>query len=361
MDTPKKRNIFKTLSFLGILLVIVYLLLVSPHVFLVLLNVFWLLLTIITITFLILGTLTILGKKQEAGKIIDLVLKGSITVIDITSFLKTLVEEFKKIVKMVVVLIIPYLSLVLAFILYLVILYGYKYIGKTNDVFIPTLGLSIGLTLIIGILNRPKKISDQVTTWIQDALKLFNRSFIDSLEIFVFILFLTIDSTKLFFLPQHLNIPLHSKIGGYDLMTRSIVFTDHASITFMLIGAGILLELTRNILRLFVTTIIYYKNPDKFIPEAKGQGRAGLFKGALKKTVADAKDEILYFSAFTTFMMIVFLLFPRLKLIALIGVSAGNLIIDLVFPQRLTMKKPKGQEDIISRTFDRIFRIRTLE
>lgn len=361
MDAPKQKNIFKTLSYFGILLLVIYILFTYPHVFLVLLNVFWLLLTIITISFLVLGTLTIMGKRQEAGKIIDLVLKGSITLIDITSFIKSLVEEFKKIVRRVVIFAIPYLSFIVAFVLYLVILYGYKYIGKTNDVFIPTLFLSIGLTLILGILNRPKKTQEQSITWIQEALKLFNRSFIDSLEIFIFILFLTIDNTKLFFLPKDLNVSLHAKVGTYDLMTRSIVFTDHAKTTFILIGAGILLELIRNILRLLVTTIIYYKNPDKFIPESKGYGRAGLFKGALKKTVAEAKDEILYFSAFTTFMMIVFLVFPRLKLIALIGVSAGNLIIDIMFPQRLTIKKPKEQEDIISRTFDKIFRIRTAE
>ena len=74
----------------------------------------------------------------------------------------------------------------------------------------------------------------------------------------------------------------------------------------------------------------------------------------MKKTVLVSKDDFLKFSAFTVFIIFVFLFFPRLKLLALISASVSGLIMDLAFTRRLT--EEFKSEDIMSRIFQRLSR-----
>lgn len=326
-----------------------------PRAFLVIINIVWLILLILVLVFVAIGFLTVIGLKVEAGRIIDLFLEGSLTIIDAMQFVKKLIEEFIKTLKEAAILLIPYVSYLVAGILYLLILTFYKWIGRSYDVTFPTIFLAFLLTTIAGILHlHVPDGREESNEWLREVRTKFRRHFVDGFEIALFILFLTIDSTNLFFLPKELNISLEAKLGNYDLMTRSFAFADQFRVTLTLIILGITIEVVRNIIRLVVVAVNYYKNPLRYL-DITFNTTAERIKWALRKAVSDAKDDILVFTAFTTLLMLVFLLFPRLKLLALVTASATSLFLDLAIPRRLVITE---RDDLLARALDRIFKIR---
>lgn len=170
------------------------------------------------------------------------------------------------------------------------------------------------------------------------------------MELMIFVFFLTMDSTNLFFIPESLNVPLHSAIGSYDLMKRGIVFKDHTDVTLTLVIATIGLEVFRYFLKLARQAIIFYEK-SAMEPSIN---RSLLIKDSIRLSFSNSKREVLKFITFTTFLISVFLLFPRLKTLLMVVTSVNLLILDLIKPDRLVIK---SSSDLISRILGKIFRL----
>jgi hypothetical protein len=326
-------------------------------------SVLWVIAFATTTILLIIGGLTIIGKHKEASKIIDLVVEGSVTAIDIYDFLKLLYKTFIQILKDAVLIMVPYFAYFVAVIVFLLILALYKFIGTKVDVTVPTILMTVTLTFLVGVMTRPKEPKPepdvppkraQLVKFIKQVIASFNRSFIDGFEVAVFGLFLTIDSTNLFFLPDSLNKPLHATLAGHDIMVRGFSPTD-ASVMFKLVTLGIFIEIIRLGIKLLAEAINYYKNMNLQGAKFSEDDKTILAKALIRVVMARAKNQILRFSAFTSFMIFVFLMFPRLKLVALIATSATSLILDLMFRKRLTFRE---SEDLLNRVFNRLLPIK---
>lgn len=96
---------------------------------------------------------------------------------------------------------IPIYAVVTAILLYIFILYLFKAVGQTSDVTLMTIMISSVTMLFVGFLNRPQPENDRPLSHSQR----FTRYFNDAFEVMLFIFFLTMDSTKIFFFPESLN------------------------------------------------------------------------------------------------------------------------------------------------------------
>ena len=349
-----RKAIVATMIFFGIIIVLG---IIHPRVFYIVANILWTIGFTLSILFVIVGILTILGRKKEAGAVIDLALEGSLTAIRIIEFLKELKETFIEISKRVILIAIPYFSYIIAAITYLIVIILYKAYGTNNDVLVMTIAVTIVLTFLAGLMNLPKKDDNKMfkSAFLNKVTKSFTRHFIDGFEVALLVLFLTIDSTDLFFLPDALNVPISAQFGNYDFMQRGFS-TYQIDVTLKLVMIGLLLEFIRNVLRLVAEAKYYYRFPQKYFGDTKFETKTELLKATIKKTISESKDEIMRFTAFTSLMIFAFLFFPRLKLVALIFASLTNLLLDIIFSKRLTYRK---QEDLLSRLFNKIFRIKS--
>ena len=345
----------------GFALFIVILILLGifkPSLFFAIINIFWFVIFITALTIVTLGTLTFLGRKEEAKRIINMFLEGSMTVIDIVEFLGDLWRTFVQLTKDAILIAIPYFGVVLAGLVYYLIILAFKVTGKYTDVTIPTIVLSVVVTFAAGAMVAPRKTEtfSRLSIRLREALVKFKRTFVDSFEVVIFLLFLTIDSTNLFFLPEGLNQEVRATVGDYDLMVRGFVLSDHTGTTFRIIAVVVSLELLRRLVKVGATFRKYYRNLDLLasLEEISTMRTSKKVKLALRKTAAVVSDDFLMFAAFTVFITLVFLLFPRLKLVALISASVAALILDLVFPARLTFE---GSNDLLSRIFQKILAI----
>lgn len=337
-------------SIILILLSITY-----PSVFTIVKNLIWVTIFSVAMLFFTVGVLTVIGRKKEASKVIDLILEGSVSMIDIMDLLSIFYKTFLESMKKVAATVIPYFAYVLSIFIYFGILALYKYVGSLKDVAILTIVLTIILTITVGFLNRPKAVQNTIkfNEYFNNILKNFRKYFVDSFEITIFILFLTIDSTNLSFLPSELNVPINATISNYNLIYRGFS-ADHVDITVKLVGIGLFVESLRMALKLGATALKVYNttplNGSLNAQEASVQKR----KQVIRKTVHKSKGNIMRFASFTTFMMFVFMFFPRLKLVALITASTTNLFLDVVIPGRLTFTQ---STDLISRIFNKVVRV----
>jgi len=320
----------------------------------------WFLIIFVTIVFSLLGILTFIGRKKRAEQIIDLFLEGSLTLIDIINFIRETTISFFGNIGNVLISLIPYLSFIIAGAIYLLILMFFKFIGKYYDVTITTVVLSFLISIVGGYLTLPK--NRKIKLWppptkVEIVMVKFKKNFTDAFEAVILLLFLTIDSTSLYFLPNELNIPVRAAIGNYDLMVRSFMFTDHLTITIRIIVIAASLELLRRLIRIAAEARHFYDNPH-LISENENDTFGTLsekLKAVMRKTVSVSKDDFLIFAAFTVFITFVFLFFPRLKLLALISASVAGLIMDLAFTIRLT--EQNKAEDIMSRIFQKLAKV----
>jgi len=349
-----RKAIVITMIFFG---VIITLGILHPKVFYIVANILWTIGFTLSILFVIVGILTILGRKKEASAVIDLALEGSLTAISFIEFLKELKETFIDISKRVILITIPYVSYIIAAITYLIVIILYKAYGTNHDVLGMTIAVTVILTFLAGLMNLPKKNDENMfdSAFLNKILDLFKRHFIDGFEVALLVLFLTIDSTHLIFLPEALNVPIEAQFGNYDFMEPGFS-TYQIDVTLKLVMIGLLLEFIRNVLRLVAEAKYYYKFPEKYFEGIHFETKTELLKATIKKTISESKDEIMRFTAFTSIMIFAFLFFPRLKLVALIFASVTNLLLDLIFPKRLTYRK---QEDLLSRIFNKVFRIKS--
>ncbi|MFC1722059.1 hypothetical protein ACFL0C_00235 [Patescibacteria group bacterium] len=342
----------KAFMYLAILIVIggliAYISIFFPSVFTAILNFFWILMLIMVAVFLVLGFLVIVGLKQEVSSFLDVLLEGSLTIIDAVDFLKQLYAKFLAVLRDFIYFITPILAFLVAFAVYLAIMLLYKGIGKDNDVTILTAVLTAAMTVAVGVLNVATSKEEEIITWIQQVRSRFKFYFADAIEVVVFIFFLTMDATNLFFLPKELNVPLEAHLGGFNLMTRGADVTFQLSVTVYLVTIAITLEILRNIIRLVSVAMSYYVTYPK--TDVKGLR----IKESIRLSFADSKDDVLRFITYTTVLILVFLLFPRLKLFAMVIASFSGLVLDLLIKDRLKIKK---SNDLISRILNRTFKV----
>ncbi len=240
----QNRTFFRFLTgIVAILAFFIALNILFPTFVSALLNFLWILLLIIVVVFFALGTLVVFGMRKEVGRILDVLLEGSLTILDFIEFIRELWRKFIETLKAFLLFSAPVYAYMLGFIIYVFLLFIYKSFGRAHDVTVLTIVLTVVLVLLIGILNRPETGSEELFNWKSRFKKVFKDSFADASEVILFIFFLTMDSTDLFFLPKDLNVELHAKIGTYDLMTRSFRFQNNLDITVNLIIAAISTEI----------------------------------------------------------------------------------------------------------------------
>ncbi|MBI2414553.1 hypothetical protein HYV31_01760 [candidate division WWE3 bacterium] len=354
--TLKKRTYKILANFIILMGLFVSFGILFPTAIAVVLNVIWITLFAGVITFLTLGVLVVMGMKKEVGEVLDIFLEGSLTVLDAIEFLKRLWEKFKALVREFLVFAAPIFAYVLAFIIYIILLTFYKNIGKTYDVTIITILLTIILVVFVGILNRPKKTSGiWKREWIINFITRFHRGFTDGLEVVLFMFFLTMDSSKLFFLPDNLNHELKAQIGTYNLMYRGINLSDATKITVSIIIATVSLEILRMIIKLIAMAKLHYSD---LIEEEKLTTFVRLkhvrIKDSIKMAFYESKEGLTRFITYNTVLLIVFLFFPRLKLLTLVVASITGFILDLLIRGRLTIKQ---NTDLLSRLMAKAFGI----
>lgn len=320
-------------------------------------NLFWFALLILVITFLVLGVLVMLGMKKEAWKFIEALMEGSFTVIDIASFLRKIWDEFLELVKQLVNFLAPMLGMALAFLLYVLIFVTYKWVGAKYDVTLMTIVLTALIIIFNALINQAHNHQAEAKSWLTKAGQSFHHYFRDTFEVMIFIFFLTMDATFFFFLPARLNVPLKAEIAGYDLMKRGFTIDHYLKITINLVIITISIEILRNIIRLAITSIKIFRSK---IKEHKDQNEksvssSSLLKYSLRRSIGQNNEQLLKFVSYTTLFSLIFLLFPRLKLLAMSVTSVTNFGLDLVMPKRLS--EQNKHDDIISRTLAKIFKI----
>ena len=332
-----RRVIFWILSLILItILSLVLVALFAPEIFVVVMNIFWLILFGVTVIFISLAVLAFLGLRNQVKKVMSVIFEGTLSILDILEFVDLLWKMFIKIFKEFVLFITPLFAVSLLLAIYLFVLIFYKQYGKENDVTLLTILLTFVLVAFSGVIGLPKVHKPGNPGWFKKVLNRFGRYFRDGLEVLIFVFFLTMDSTNLFFLPAQYNTLLRANIGDYDLMKTSITMDDFFRYTLTLIIAAIVIELFRTLLILIVGGVRFYKEGKKIMVDKKyTYAPVKLFKAAMKQSFRTTIDDFLKFTVFTTVLIAVFVFFPRLKLLSMLVASCTNLIMDLIFTQRM--------------------------
>jgi hypothetical protein len=239
----------------------------------------------------------------------------------------------------------------------LYILTFYKEYGKDHDVTVLTIILTIILVAFSGLISLPKgKSHGGNISWFHRVVKRFSNFFRDGLEVLIIVFFFTMDSTNLFFLPPDLNRLIFANLWGYDLMKTSITVDNDFLFSLTLIIGAVGLEIVRVIIILLHGGIQSYHEGKKIMIEKNyTYAPIKLFKAAMKKSFITTIDDFLKFTVFTTFIVLVFIFFPRLKLLSMMVSSCTNVIMDLIFTQRLKMTYG---EDLISRIIVKVARLK---
>lgn len=342
-----KDRVFKVLRwFVAIIGLLVVISILSPTALNIILNILRVTSIGIVSIFFVLGILVIIGLRKEATRILDILLEGSLSFIDVIEFLKILYHRFLEMLKEFLIYITPILAYITAGVIYILLLVIYKTVGRSYDVTLFTILITIILVASVALLNRNKNQDELATTYTKRVAIIYKRYFIDSFEIVLLLFFLTIDSTRLFFLPDNLNVKILSKFGGYDLMLRGFT-RNHLNWTINIVTVAIVSEIIRYSMRITALAKKYYAS----ILEPR---RIIRIKIAVRMAFGNAKDDIVRFITFTTVLFSVFLIFPRLKLLSLAVTSLTNLVIDLFIPERLVISRGK---DLMNRVINKVFRL----
>jgi len=159
----------KVFSALAVILAILALFLVGtvlfPAVVSAIFNILWIVLIAVVIVFFVLGILVILGMRKEVSQFLDILLEGSLTIIDFLHFLRDLWKRFIALLKEFLVYAAPVFSYIFTFIIYIVLMYIYKTIGSHSDVTLLTVILTLTLIIAFGIVNKPKINQTEPVDW----------------------------------------------------------------------------------------------------------------------------------------------------------------------------------------------------
>ncbi len=349
----------KFFNFLVAVLVIFGLFLVAgilfPTFVSIILNILWITLLTVVLIFFLIGVLVIVGLRKEASRILDILLEGSLTLVDFINFAKELWKRFLELVREFLLYAAAVLAYLANLLIYIILLSIYKFVGRSYDVVFLTFVITISLTSIVAFLTKPKFELINLTSWKAKFKHLFMRGFIDGFEVILFLFFLTMDSTSIFFFPNSLNVPLRAALGNYDLMIRGFVYSDHLKVTTIIIIVAVFTEIVRNALRVVFTARMYYKQESSITEDGVRVSWASRFKSALRRSFGELKDDLIEFVTYTTFLFAVFMLFPRLKLLTLATASVTSLFMDLLIPGRLV---PTPRTDLISKILSKAFGLR---
>lgn len=318
----------------------------------IILNILWISLLTVVIIFFLIGVLVIVGLRKEAMKLLDILLEGSLTLVDFINFVKELWRRFIELVREFLLYAAPILAYLSNLLIYIVLLSLYKFVGRTYDVTVLTFVITIALTTTVAFLTKPIFTAPTLSSWKAKFKHLFMRGFVDGFEVVLFLFFLTMDSTDIFFFPDSLNVLLRAELGDYDLMVRGFVYSDHLKITSIIIIIAVFTEIVRNAMRIVATARMYYKNEVSVDTEGIRISWAVRFKDALRKSFIELKDDLIEFVTYNTFLFAVFILFPRLKLLTLAIASVTSLFMDLIIPGRLI---PTPRTDLIAKILSKLF------
>lgn len=357
-DSGLKKLVYKALRYFVVIAgLFVILSIIFPAAAAVVLNIIWVSAFVVVVIFLTLGIFVIMGLRKEVAKALDILLEGSLTLIDTIELLKQLWNHFLDVLKEFLINIAPVFAFIAAGIIYILFLLFYKTVGQTHDVTYITIALTVVSVGALGVLNKPNTNAMEVKNkWIAAFKKNFRKGFTDGLEVALFAFFLTMDSTNLFFLPKELNTELTAQLGNYNFMLRGFRFDDHTRVTVTLIIITICVEIIRYVMRLLaVAWKMYSEGSTTAYEKSSGDVRVPQFKAALRESFSEFKDDITKFITFTTVLLLVFLLFPRLKLFTLVIASLTSLLLDLIIRSRLTVLE-KG-DDLISRIISWAFKV----
>ncbi|NMB70469.1 hypothetical protein GYA27_04750, partial [candidate division WWE3 bacterium] len=344
----RNRGLFKLLAYLIVLAgLFISANFLWPEVVGTMLNILWILMLVAVVVFFAIGLMVVFGLRKEANQILDILLEGTLTFIDLLDFIKLVYRRFITVLKDFILYATPVFAYVLCFVLYVLIIILFKSVGALYDVTGLTIGLTFVMVFAFGLINKPRNILPDLSVWKNQFMDKFRSSFIDGVEIVLFIFFLTMDSKNLFFLPQSLKIELHAIFNEYNLMTRSFVASDHLKTTVNLVLAAVIIEIVRNFLKIIVAARNNYSIFLQNIPFEERPSKSLLIKRAVRRTFGDLKDDLVKFITYTTVLFAVFMLFPRLKILTLVVMSTTNLFLDILIPSRLTASKGT---DLISRT-----------
>lgn len=356
---PSRYSRFVTSIVLTLVLLLVIggvLAVVSPTTFSAIIDAFWLFMFSLVLIFLILGVLIMIGLKDQVRQIVDIFVEGTLTIVDLMNFLKMALKFIVDILRQVVEFLIPLFAYLIGAVVYFGLIYLYKWVGKSYDVTAFTAVLSAVLIVVTGLLNRKSKDEDNVAmTWGRKIQLRFKDIFGDALEIVLFVFFLTMDSTKLFFLPANLNVEIHAVLGSYNFMIRGWTLDAQIYSTLNLVMAAVGFEVARFVIRIVAAGFAFYKEINAYVGDVNQKmNGASQIKWALRQSFEVHKDDVIRFITYTTFIVFVFLAFPRLKLLAMAVASLTALVMDLSFRDRLVIKKGK---DLFSKLVSGIFRV----
>ena len=216
----------------GVVMLVILLVLVggvlaitAPATFSAVINAFWLFMFCLVLLFLVLGVLIMVGLKNQVKQILDIFVEGTLSIVDIMNFFKLAFNFIIDVLKQAVYFLIPFVSYLLGALIYFVLLYAYKWVGKTYDVTLFTVVLATVLVVATGMLNRRSKAEGKVELeWGRKVQLRFKDLFGDALEIVLFVFFLTMDSKNLFFLPKELNIEIRAVFNDYNFMIGGWTF-----------------------------------------------------------------------------------------------------------------------------------------
>lgn len=333
---------------LGVVLAIILCIVLGEFFFPVvtsfILSVFWFVFLSMIITFGGVAILVVFGLRQQANQVLDMFLEGSLSVVDGIEFLREIWKSFWSTLGKFLLFISPYAAYVVALILYLALLLLYKFVGKSVDVSVMTVVLTAALIGGVGFYNYSGTKKSSSSALFTKASEKFRLAFSDGLEVVIFMFFLTMDSTALFFLPANLNIELHASVFGYNLMERGFIL-EGMQITLTIVMVAVGSEILRNIMRLLYQAVVYYRQ------HPRSESRSLAIKQAIRTSFRESRDDTVKFITFTSILVGVFLLFPRLKLLSMAVASVTSFVLDVLMPQRMLGLR---HQDLIARVLSKV-------
>lgn len=362
--TPKVKSRFQTALwlFIPVLIIAAILFMMSflyPETVSILLNGLIIFILIIFIAFVILGFFVIIGLRKQVKTIISLLFEGPVKYIEAVKAIKSLWETLVRIVQEIIITLSPAFAIFLGIVIYYLIMYIFRVVGKNSDVAIFTVVITVSLGCINALLGIARAKEPDLKSFKGRLSQSFGRAFIDSVEVVTLVLFLTLDWRNPFFLPQSLHVPLRAEMFGIDLMKRGIT-GENVRTTFLIAGTAILIEIIRKIYRVIAAAAIRYKEL-RMNALSNGTLQPGsthaltTLQQAIRISVKDNLDDLTKFLGFTTVLVIAFFFFPRLKLVSLMFYNLTSLVWDFIYPQRAIMKAKS--EDLLSRVIAKVFKL----
>lgn len=353
-----KRAVFVIAGVIvALILILIFTALFFPDIFLVIINILWILLFGVVIIFLVMGILVLFGLKKQVKDLLTILLEGSLSILDVIAFVDMLIQRFIKLIKDFILFITPIFSFAVAAALYVFLLIIYKSVGKTQEVTFLTIVITAGLVLFSGFLTRPRIAKPVVAiTWKMQVGKRFGEVFRDALEVIILVFFITMDAPFLFFLPaQYNNVQLRATFNGTNMMERGITFDDGFRATLTLIIFAITIEIIRNVLKILVQGFKFYREGKQILEKKQIQyNKMAVFKLAMQHSFRTSADDFIKFISYTTFIIFVFILFPRLKLLSLVVASSTSFVLDLLITARIKFSQ---STDLLSRIIVKVFRL----